>query len=101
MKKILLICPCLFIVACSFFFSEKLGPDSFRNLADFQENCPQKFYPYRQGLKCASGAYDNYTVTRITDFGQRPEWSPDGKKIAFLAKYDGNVFELDLQTTAV
>jgi len=101
MKKILLICPCLFIATCSFFYSEKLGPESYRNLADFQENCPDKIYPYRKGLKCASGAYDNFTVTRLTDFGQRAEWSLDGRKIAFLDKDDGNIFEIDLKTKKV
>lgn len=101
MKKPLIIGICLLMAACSFFYSEKLGPDSYRDLADFQENCANKHFPCRQGLKCASGDYDNYTLTQITDFGQRAEWSPDSKRIAFLDKDDGDVYEVELETKDV
>ncbi|MGA2796413.1 MAG: alpha/beta hydrolase fold domain-containing protein [Thermoguttaceae bacterium] len=35
-------------------------------------------------------------ITRLTSFGERADWSPDGKKILFLAKTYGDVYEIDL-----
>ena len=37
-------------------------------------------------------------ITRLTSFGERADWSPDGKKILFLAKTYGDVYEIDLAT---
>lgn len=37
-------------------------------------------------------------VVPITTFGQRPDWSPDGRKIVFLEKTCGDVYEVDLAT---
>ena len=37
-------------------------------------------------------------VRRATYFGERPDWSHDGKKILFSEKTYGDVFELDLAT---
>lgn len=38
-------------------------------------------------------------VYPIVYFGERPSWSPDGHKIAFMSKSYGDGFELDLMTT--
>jgi hypothetical protein len=35
-------------------------------------------------------------ISRLTTFGERADWSPDGKKILFLAKTYGDVYEIDL-----
>ena len=35
-------------------------------------------------------------VERITTFGQRPDWSHDGKRIIFLEKTFGDVYEVDV-----
>ena len=40
-------------------------------------------------------------ITRLTHFGQRADWSHDGKRILFVEKTYGDVFEVDLQTKAV
>ena len=35
-------------------------------------------------------------ITRLTRFGERADWSHDGKKILFLEKTYGDVFEVDV-----
>lgn len=37
-------------------------------------------------------------ITRLTWFGERAQWSPDGKRIAFMEKSFGDAFEIDLAT---
>src|SRR2546423_866999 len=37
-------------------------------------------------------------ITQLTGFGERAVWSPDGKRIAFMAKSFGDAFEIDLGT---
>ena len=37
-------------------------------------------------------------ITRATDFGQRADWSHDGKRILFLEKTYGDVYEVELAT---
>jgi Tol biopolymer transport system component len=40
-------------------------------------------------------------VTRLTSFGERPDWSPDGKRIIFVEKTFGDVFEIEIATRAL
>jgi Tol biopolymer transport system component len=40
-------------------------------------------------------------IKRLTHFGERPDWSPDGRKLIFLSKTFGDVMELDLATSAI
>jgi hypothetical protein len=40
-------------------------------------------------------------VTRLTWFGERASWSPDGKRIAFMEKSFGDPFEIDLESGAI
>lgn len=37
-------------------------------------------------------------IARLTGFGERASWSPDGKRIAFMAKSFKDAFEIDLKT---
>ena len=37
-------------------------------------------------------------MTRLTHFGERASWSPDGKRIAFMEKSFGDAYEVDLAT---
>lgn len=37
-------------------------------------------------------------IKRLTQFGERPDWSHDGKRILFLSKVFGDVYEYDLET---
>ena len=40
-------------------------------------------------------------ITRMTYFGQRADWSPDGKKILFLEKTFGQAFTIDVDTKII
>lgn len=40
-------------------------------------------------------------ITAVTTFGQRPDWSPDGKSIVFLEKTYGDVYQVDIATREV
>lgn len=40
-------------------------------------------------------------ITRLTHFGQRADWSRDGKRILFLAKTFGDVYEIDLESREI
>ena len=37
-------------------------------------------------------------ITRLTHFGERADWSHDGRRILFLEKTFGDVYEVDVQT---
>lgn len=61
---------------------------------------------------CATNAADTPTeqspadqlpphITQMTAFGERADWSHDGKKILFLSKTFGDAMELDLQTKQI
>src|SRR5437764_6642520 len=40
-------------------------------------------------------------ITQVAWFGERADWSHDGKKILFLSKTFGDAMELDLQTKRI
>jgi Tol biopolymer transport system component len=40
-------------------------------------------------------------IAQIAAFGERPAWSPDGGRIAFIGKSFGDAFEIDLRTHLV
>jgi hypothetical protein len=40
-------------------------------------------------------------ITRLTLFGERADFSPDGKRVLFLSKTFGDAFELELETKAL
>ncbi|MGH9340456.1 MAG: hypothetical protein ACRD1R_12920 [Acidobacteriota bacterium] len=40
-------------------------------------------------------------ITRLTHFGERGDWSHDGKKILFLEKTFGDVYEVDIATQEI
>ena len=40
-------------------------------------------------------------ITRVTGFGERADWSHDGKRILFLSKTFGDAMELDLATKRI
>src|SRR5436190_6058763 len=40
-------------------------------------------------------------VTRLTLFGERADWSHDGRRLLFLSKTFGDVFEIDLKGKAL
>ena len=37
-------------------------------------------------------------ITRLTHFGERASWSPDGKRIAFMEKSFGDAYEVEVST---
>ena len=40
-------------------------------------------------------------ITQLTWFGERASWSPDGKRIAFMAKSFGDAFEVDVASKRI
>ena len=40
-------------------------------------------------------------ITRLSHFGERASWSPDGKRVAFMEKSFGDAYEIDLSTKAI
>jgi Tol biopolymer transport system component len=55
-----------------------------------------------QGLKNGSPEENPpANVTRLTHFGERASFSPDGKRIAFMEKSFGDAYEVDLSTRAI
>jgi hypothetical protein len=40
-------------------------------------------------------------ISRITWFGEQPEWRPDGKRILFVSKVFGDVYEYELATRRI
>ncbi len=41
------------------------------------------------------------SITRLTAFGERASWSPDGHRIAFMAKSFGDAFVVDVRTKMI
>jgi hypothetical protein len=40
-------------------------------------------------------------ITQLTHFGERADWSHDGKRILFLGKTFGDVYEIDVETKVI
>ncbi len=40
-------------------------------------------------------------ITRLTNFGERADWSHDGRKLLFVEKTFGDVYEIELETRAI
>lgn len=38
---------------------------------------------------------------KLLDYGERPYWSPDGRRIAFVDKHYGDICEIDVETREV
>jgi Tol biopolymer transport system component len=51
----------------------------------------------------AKGPEDNLpsNMTRLTAFGERASWSPDGQRIAFMSKSFGDAFVVDVATKTI
>src|SRR5690242_10292665 len=55
-----------------------------------------------QGLKTGSPEEQlPRQITRLTHFGERASWSPDGKRIAFMEKSFGDAYEVDASTKVI
>jgi len=40
-------------------------------------------------------------IVQLTGFGERPSWSPDDKRVAFMAKSFGDAFEVEVATRTI
>ncbi len=86
------------LIVLAIAFAAAANEPTYVELPGDDPNCDEKIFPAGKGLKCASGDYDHFTIRRITDFGERPVWSPDGKRIAFTEKEFGEIYEHDLES---
>jgi hypothetical protein len=64
---------------------------------------PGAAQPSPQALRSGKDPADELPeyITRLTHFGERADWSHDGKRVLFLSKTFGDVFEIDVETKAV
>jgi hypothetical protein len=99
LKQILIIFICVLAISCTR-STKKLGPDSYVDMGD-SPLCSLQRFPHLAGETCKAGQFRHYVIRELTDFGERPVWSPDGKKIAFMDKEFGDAHELDLETGRV
>src|SRR5512134_3103329 len=55
------------------------------------------------GSKEGQSPVDNLPpyIRRVTHFGERADWSHDGKRILFLSKTFGDAMEIDLSSKAI
>lgn len=78
MKKLLLLIPALSVFLTFSLFSQMTGRPALKD-GNPADNLPSN-------------------IKRITQFGERADWSHDGKKILFLEKTYGDVYEVELAT---
>ena len=57
--------------------------------------------PPRAHARAAPRSRCRPNIVRLTHFGERASWSPDDKRIAFMEKSFGDVFEVDVATKAI
>ena len=61
-----------------------------------------QFLAMAQGTK--TGSPEDHlppNITRLTGFGERASWSPDGKRIAFMSRSFGDAFVVDVSTKVI
>jgi len=97
MKKMLTI----LLIISALALASATKPPTYVELPGDDPNCAQKYFPAREGGTCASADWNNFTIRQLTDFGERPVWSPDGKRIAFAEKEFGDIYEIDLATEKI
>jgi len=51
-------------------------------------------------MEWTDNQYPSY-IERLNYFGERPDWSKDGKKILFLSRSFGDVYEIDVETKKI
>ena len=51
----------------------------------------------QDGIEWTDTTYPDY-ITKLTDFGERADWSHDGKRILFVERSFGDVYEYNLET---
>jgi dipeptidyl aminopeptidase/acylaminoacyl peptidase len=60
--------------------------------------------PLALGQSLKSGSPEDHlpsNITRLTGFGERASWSPDGRRIAFMSKSFGDAFVVDVATKTI
>jgi len=96
MRRVIIIIIGILISGCTM-SSKKLDPESYADLSTINE-CVNRHYPHRTGGECVAGELNHFSIRQLTEFGERPVWSPDGKKIAFMDKEFGDAYELDMSS---
>ncbi len=104
MKKTLVPCliVCVFSIGGNYSWGRGGGGnvETYKDLPGDAPSCERRIFPYSEGRACPSGEFVNFAIRKLTEFGERPVWAPDGKKIAFVEHEFGEVYELDLSEGA-
>ncbi len=77
------------------------GKYCYTDLCDVEPPCSQRVYPGKHNQDCISGVFKTFSIEKVTDFGVKPAWSPDGGKLVFLDKVYGDAYEKNLDTGEV
>lgn len=60
--------------------------------------CARAVPLYNLGESCGADDFASYRLRKLTDVGARPVFSPDGRRLGFVDRHFGDVYELDLAT---
>jgi hypothetical protein len=79
---------------------------AYEQIALHPDRCGSAGYPLRCGRRRTTTCWNPADhlpphISQLTSFGERADWSHDGKKILFLSKTFGDAMEIDVETKTI